>query len=180
MPNCLSCLDKYQYDYFYFTNNFQKEKKYCVPQGYYYNNDTNTLIKCNNEDTKYYFNNTNKKKICFKKEYDCPYLYIIYNESLKECLQCDYEHYMKGECNSTEFIDCYKNKNCVFDKNDSLEDIYKKIKNGLIKAYNESNGYLSLNNGNDYNFEITSVNNEMNNLISNKRNNFSIIDFNIS
>ena len=178
MPNCLSCLDKYQYDYFYFTNNFQKEKKYCVPQGYYYINDTNTLIKCNNEDTKYYFNNTNKKEICFKIEYDCPYSYIIYNESLKECLQCDYEHYMKGECNSTEFIDCYKNKDCVFNSNDSLEDIYKKIKNSFIKAYNESNGYLSLNNGNDYNFEITSVNNEMNNLISNKRNNFSIIDFN--
>jgi len=36
------------------------------------------------------------------------------------------KYYMKGDCNSTEFIDCYKNKDCVFNNKDSLEDIYKK------------------------------------------------------
>ena len=171
---CLSCLDYYQYDYFYYLNNNSKVIKNCVPEGYYYDYDTNSLIECNEQDTKYYINNTNNKRICFPLQYNCPSSYSSYNQISKECFQCDVAHYKNDECTSNEFINCYIYKNCSFDDNDSLEDIYKEIKNNSISEYRVNDGSLILNNGSNYIFQITSLNNEMNNFNSNKRSNLSI------
>ena len=77
---CSSCLPKYQYDYWYFYNNTQEN---CVPEGYYYDIENNNLISCDSNDYIYYYNTTNNKKICFKKEFDCPSSYPYFNETTK-------------------------------------------------------------------------------------------------
>ena len=170
---CSSCLDNYQYDYFSFINNPQE--KNCVPEGYYYDYHNNSLVSCEKAAIKYYINKTSQKIICFNDTYDCPLSYPIYNESSNECYQCDYEHYKIGGCNPNDFINCYKNGECILENNETLDNSYEKIKNGFIPLYNGS-GNIILNNGNNYVFQITTLNNEMNNLNNNIRSNLSIIN----
>ena len=225
-PKCISCLPEYQYDYFYYNN---KTKENCVPQGHYYDQESNTLNECGLESSfKYYINKTNNKEICFPDEYNCPSSYL-YNESTKECFICDYVHYNKGECSleqlqttetitettikinekeeTTELIrtsnineisntintlsntiketlneclqcnyDCYIRGECSFNKNETAEDIYEMIKNDFIYNYNGEEGYLSVSNGNNFSFQITTVDNELNNLKENIKSNYSVID----
>ena len=116
---CSSCLDNYQYDYFYFINNPQE--KNCVPEGYYYDYHNNSLVSCKKAAIKYYINKTNHKMICFNDTYDCPLSYPIYNESSNECYQCDYERYKIGGCNSNDFINCYKKGECILENNEIMK-----------------------------------------------------------
>ena len=43
-PKCLSCLPKYQYDYWHYFNNTLGN---CVSEGYYYDIENNSLVLCN-------------------------------------------------------------------------------------------------------------------------------------
>ena len=43
---CLSCLPKYQYDYFYFSNKLEENPNICVPEKKYYNKNNNKLTNC--------------------------------------------------------------------------------------------------------------------------------------
>ena len=157
---CLSCLPLYQYDYWYYYN-YSIEN--CVPEGHYFDLETNNLVQCNQTNYKYYINFTDNKKICFKEEYDCPDSYPIFNSSTKECFYCDYFHYKNGECSFD-------------DNNKTAEDIYETIKKKLILDYN-NNGedYLKINTGSNFIYQITSVDNELKYLKGNKKSNNSLI-----
>ena len=175
-PKCLSCLDEYQYDYFYFMNIYQKEKGYCVPEGYYYDNDTNSLVLCDEQETKYYFNSIINKKICFPNKYDCPSSYPLYNEDSKECHKIVDDK--SDESDSYAIIkSTYKSDESHYDNDDSLENLYERIKNNYIGVYDGNKGIMKLSNGNNnFVFQLTTLNIEINNLNSNIRNNLSIID----
>ena len=62
---CFSCLPDYQYNYDYFYNN-QTNINNCVPEGYYYDNEINSLILCNSTNNISYIDLNNNKKICYK------------------------------------------------------------------------------------------------------------------
>ena len=83
---CSSCLPMYQYDYWYYNNNTQGN---CVPEGYYNDLETNSLLQCNQINYKYYINITDNKTICFKDEIPCPNSYPSFNSTTKECFYCD-------------------------------------------------------------------------------------------
>ena len=87
---------------------------------------------------------------------------IIIKETINECLVCDYNCYIRGKCS--------------FDNNETSEDIYEKIKNDFISNYKGEEGYLKVSNGNDFAFQITTVDNELNDLKNNIKSNFSVID----
>ena len=139
---CLSCLPLYQYDYWYYYN-YSIEN--CVPEGHYFDLETNNLVQCNQTNYKYYINFTDNKKICFKEEYDCPDSYPIFNASTKECY------------------------------NKTAEDIYETIKKDLILDYNNGDDYLKINTGSNFIYQITSVDNELKYLKGNKKSNNSLI-----
>ena len=94
---CLSCLPMYQYDYWYFYNNTQEK---CVPEGYYYDIETNSLIQCDPEKYIYYHNITDNKTICFKKEFGCPSSYPYLNETTNECFNNDSYNEMTNKISS--------------------------------------------------------------------------------
>ena len=185
---CLSCLPEYQYDYFYFSNKAEENPNICVPEGKYYYKDNNKLIDCNEYYFNYYFNITNNKKICFSRGYECPSSYQIYNQKTKECFYCDFERFKNGECSKDDLkmdsctqcdYDCFIIGGCNFDNfNNTKDDFYDRIKNGgYLSNYNGEEGALKVSNGNGYFIQITTLENELNNLIENTNRNFSIIDF---
>ena len=75
-PKCLSCLPKYQYDYWYYFNNTLGN---CVSEVYYYDKENNSLVLCNLVEYKFFYYIINNKKICFKKEYECPSSFPFFN-----------------------------------------------------------------------------------------------------
>ena len=60
---CLSCLDDYQYNYDYYNNKIINN---CVPEGYYYDNEINSLILCDSIENIKYITIDNNKRICYK------------------------------------------------------------------------------------------------------------------
>ena len=78
------------------------------------------------------------------------------------CLQCSY--------------DCYRQGKCSFDNNETYEDIYETIKSSFISSYNGQEGFLSVSGGNNFNFQLTTIDNELNTLKENIQTNFSVID----
>ena len=164
---CKSCLPEYQYNYLFFSNRAEENPETCVPEGYYYDTNDNKLYLCSSTDN-YYINITDNKKICFKHDDDnnnCPPSYPIYDTTTKECYSCDVEHFKKGVCDYNDF-------------DTTNEDFFERIKNGgFISNFKSEDGYLRVNNGNGYAFEITNVQNELNSLKDNIQNDMSIIDF---
>ena len=186
---CLSCHPEYQYDYLYFSNRSKENPNLCVPEGFYYNKNREKLYLCNSTTYNYYFNITSNKKICFpkKEEYPCPDSYPVYNETTKECFNCDFERFKNGECTPDDLkmdsctqcdYECFKIDGCNFnDFNTTNDDFYQRIKSGGYLSNYDGNNYLTINNGNGYAFQITTMNNEINSLKNNTQRNFSIIDF---
>ena len=87
VQKCESCLDEYQYDYFFFSNRAEENpNNLCVPEGFYYDTDINELTKCN-EYNKYYINTTDNKRICFQNgdNYPCPSSYPIIDKIIYKC-----------------------------------------------------------------------------------------------
>ena len=69
---CLSCLPEYQYDF------YNLSKTNCVPEGYYYNNDTNQLVKCDKENFAFILDEKSNKTFCVPYEFsDCTYYDFI-------------------------------------------------------------------------------------------------------
>ena len=210
---CLSCLPQYQYNYWHYNNLSNYSQENCVPEEYYFDNETSSILLCNTTDYKFYINKTNNKKICFKEEYDCPSDYSTYNETLKECFYCDIKRYKKGDCPLEELkeseiettsnliketselniittnelnvnkdscipcnYDCYTQGKCSFGNNETYEDIYETIKSNFISSYNGQEGFLRVGGGNNFNFQLTTIDNELNALKGNVQTNFSVID----
>ena len=87
VQKCVSCLPKYQYNYFYFSNiGEENQKNICVPERYYYDINEKGLSKCNKQN-KYYVNNTDNKRICFQNEddYPCPSSYPVFDKVIYKC-----------------------------------------------------------------------------------------------
>ena len=78
--NCETCLDDFS---FYNSEGWNKK---CVPQGYFYDNETNSLVKCTTENSKFYFDVNRHKRICFQNNYECPSEYSNYNIETRECI----------------------------------------------------------------------------------------------
>ena len=74
---CETCLD----DYKYFFNDYSN----CVEEGYFIDKDNNKKEKCTETNSKFYFDLESGKKICFKKEYECPDSYPNLNSTTFEC-----------------------------------------------------------------------------------------------
>ena len=66
---CLSCLPDYLYDYDYFYKN-KTNINNCVPEGYYYDNEINSLILCNSTENIKYIILEDNKRICYKDLFD--------------------------------------------------------------------------------------------------------------
>ena len=80
---CETCLPDYTYDYWnYFNNTYSSN---CVPLNHMNLLDEQRIVECDTQDYKYYINKTSNKKICFKKDYECPREYHYLNETNKEC-----------------------------------------------------------------------------------------------
>ena len=77
---CLSCLQDYRYF------NDKEFNSNCVPNGYFYDDSSNTLSQCTEENSKFYINLTDHRRICFKKSLSCPDEYPFLNETNNECL----------------------------------------------------------------------------------------------
>ena len=182
---CLSCLSEYQYDYLYFEKIKENHPFNCVTEGYFYDEDI--LISCTEINTKHYINTTSNKIICFDKNINCPSSYPIYNETTKECFKCDIDRFKNGECPAENLTmdsctlcdyDCFKIGGCNFNNFDNEnDDFYERIiQGGYITNY-DGNSDMRINNGNGFTFQITNIQNELNNLNENTQRNLSIIDF---
>ena len=77
---CLSCLEEYRFF------NFKQFNLNCVPEGFYYDYDSNQLIQCDNFNSKFYINLTDNNRICIKSSDPCPEEYPFYNETNGECI----------------------------------------------------------------------------------------------
>ena len=182
---CYSCLPEYQYDYLYSQKINNNQLFNCAPEGYYFYD--NTLIKCNPDNTlyRYYIDKENNNKICFNSN-ECPSSYPIYNETTKECFYCDFERFKNGECSSNDLTmdsctqcdyECFKIGGCNFNNyNNTNNDFYEKIINGGYISNYDGNTNMIVYNGNGYAFQITNIQNELNNLNENSQRNFSIVD----
>ena len=186
---CMSCLPQYQYDYF---NEYPSN---CVPEGYFNDKEENKLIECTSSNSKYYIDLTNNKRICFNITYDCPPEYPYWNKTTNECTiqttiitisttilkaipasiitnipttitvsMCTYDYLLKSECSS--FLS-YNNN-----------EIYTKIKAEIIETYPEDGESVVILGQENYAFQLTTVENEIDSLNGNYENkyNLSMID----
>ena len=154
----MSCLPLYQYDYF---NEYPSN---CVPEGYFHDKEQNKLIVCTNDNSNYYYNNDGKK-ICFKKSYSCPSDHPYLNYTTNECQNyttlCLYNKFMNDECSF---------------ENNTNSEIYNKIKNELLQTYPSDGGSVVIEGENNYVFQITTGENELNSINEGNNNNLSMID----
>ena len=170
---CSTCLPKYQYDYWYYFNNTLEN---CVPEEYYYDIENNSLVLCNSVEYKFYYNKTNKKTICFKKEYECPLSYPLLNNITNECYNYPEPETTTNECHECQY-NCYIHGDCKLDNNSSSEEIYDAIKTVYLPFYRGSDGPITLKDENNFTFELTTINNEMNSFKSGIKTGLSIINF---
>ena len=138
---CLSCLPKYQYDY----NNNNISQGICVPEGYYYDVQINSLILCNSTENINYIDLNDNKKICFKE-----ILIDIQIESHKVIIEKNYN---------------------------KTDNIYNAIKSEYIGNYDKAqDNYIKFDAYNNYSFQLTTVNNQIDSLLKNLKSEFSVID----
>ena len=84
------------------------------------------------------------------------------NQIDNSCLECDYN--------------CYKKGNCSFDNYNTSEDVYDIIKSRFISEYDGTEGSLKVSNGNNFVYQITTVNNELDSLLRNIKSDLSVIN----
>ena len=152
---CLTC--SFLYDYNYFT----KKPLNCLPQGYFQDNELENIMKCNSNNSKFYYDIERNKTICFKYDYDCPYGYSNFNQSNNECILTIIFN--------TVILD-------LKDSNYTNDYIISSMIPNLIENFNnKSNVIVAKDN---FTFQITSIENEINSLkkITDNKNNLSIID----
>ena len=78
---CLTCLENYKYDYWYYLN---KPNSNCIPEDKFYDDEgSKDVIDCDN--TFKYFYPEGDKKICFKNNLECPDDFPYFNSSSNEC-----------------------------------------------------------------------------------------------
>ena len=129
---------------------FNEYPSNCVPKGYFNDKEEKKLVECNNFNSKFYITNDNKK-ICFKNEYSCPSNYPYYDDKARECI----------------------NNNSP---NNSY--IFNNIIKNIIETYPSDGESMVIEGEDNYVFQITTNENELNALNGNLDNpyNLSIID----
>ena len=172
---CLSCLEEYQYDYFNISINN------CVPEGYFYDNEINQLIKCDKETYEFKKEEKTNKTFCFPKieliidstinKYSEDYTNI---NTVKSYLNLNTFSEISKTCSYNDFI----NKNCNYSNLNNYQ-ILKELIPNLIETYPKINGESIIIKGRDnITFHITTEENELNTLNCNAmiNQNLSVID----
>ena len=80
---------------------------------------------------------------------------------MNSCTRCDYECFIIGGCNFNNF-------------NTTTEDFYERIKNGGYISNYDCGVDLKISNSNGYSAQITTIENELNNLKENINNHIGI------
>ena len=134
----------------YSYNYFNEYPLNCVPLGYFNDKEEQKLVECNNFNSKFYITLDNKK-ICFKNKYSCPLDYPYYDDKARECL------------NSIS-----PNNSYIFDN----------IIKNIIETYPSDGESIVIEGEDNYVFQITTNENELNSLNGKGDNpyNLSIID----
>ena len=196
---CLTCLEEYQYGY------PNESSSNCVPEGFFYNENLNRLIQCNDSNSKFYINLTNNKRICFDINLDCPDELPYFNETNNECQNFSspettiiteanelpettiiseipetsviYETYKTSETSEGCSYDELLENECLLE-NKNKEEIYDIIKNEIIQNYPENGESVVIETEDNYVFQITTGSNEINSINGNYNNeyNLSMID----
>ena len=135
---CLSCLPEYQYNYYNISG------ANCVPEGYFYNNEINQLVKCDNENFFFIFDAKRNKSFCLPFDDDDD----------------------DDECTYYDFI----NGNCLYSNYTNLM-ILNKLIPGLINTYPKSEGLsLVIRGQENITFHLTTDKNEKNLIFNNETN----------
>ena len=149
---CITCIENY--DYF---NDFNGN---CVPENYYRDKELNEIKICE-DDSKYYIEPNTSKRICFKKEYECPVNFPFYSKDDKECLAfCSYEDLLNKNCE----VNNSKEKNAI---------LYNLFKEYILKNYT-GNDNLILESDDNYIFQLTNSLNEANTKSGLNENNYNL------
>ena len=196
---CETCSEEYSY------NTLENSNSNCVPEGYYFDRESELIEQCNSENSKFYIDITNNKTICFKNNNECPNDYQDYDENTKECKYSKYQestniktsfikqtykieeitNKQKGtvmpinvetEINNYTSEDLLSNNSSKL--NNTNEEIKKKIDNEILINYNSSGESIEIKGENNTIFQITSTDNEIkrfNGLFLNN-NGLSVID----
>ena len=157
--NCELCLEEYSYNY----NDIFEFSNICIPQGYFYDYEQQTIIQCTISNSKFYTDITSNKTFCLKDDYVCPIDYQNYDEATKECKY--------SNINSPSTLVKNIDLNELTELIDFNSDTHL-IKNDSIASINESNSIFSINESNS----IVSIN-ETNSMVSINENN-SIVSIN--
>ena len=145
---CLTCL---QEDHsLQFTGN-------CVPEGHYLDIELDEIKRCG-EDAKIIVVKDSGKKICFKKDYNCPEDYPFYLEKSHECIENHSFEVLLSEILNMNVT----NKNIL---------IYDLITEKAIQNYT-MNGSMIIEGDNNYVYELTNTFNDN----ENSNNGLSTID----
>jgi len=148
--NCLTCL---QEDHsLEFSGN-------CIPEGHYLDIELDEIKKCE-EDAKIIIDKNTGKKICFKKDNNCPEDYPFYLEKSHECI----ENYSFETLLDEIMHMNVTNKNVL---------IYDLITEKAIQNYT-MNGSKIIEGDNNYAYELTNTFNDNDN--NNSQHDLSIID----
>ena len=155
--NCETCLDNYSY------YNSDQWNNNCIPEGYFFDIENNSIEKCTPDNSKFYINVENNKTICFKDSYECPSRYPDYDATSKECknikeandpstiLTTQIE--IESEIDSTS----YSSSNFTL----TNEEIMRKIDNEFLKNYHVGDESIEIEGENDVMFQLTTTLNEL-------------------
>jgi len=162
---CETCLDNYSY---YILDQWNNN---CIPEGYFFDIENNSIEKCTPDNSKFYINVENNKTICFKDTYECPSGYPDYNPTSKECknitesnepnailtTQIEIESKIETNINSNKDTTSYVSSNFT----NINEEIMKKIINKLLNNYTVDEKSLEIQGENSTWFQLTTTINEL-------------------
>ena len=137
---CKSCLEQYP------QINTQDSSVICLPDGYFFVEENQSLEKCGETYSKFYIDVNTSKIICFKKSEDCPIGYENYDESTGECKK------VGDNFDINKFLNLCSNI--------TNEEINNKI-DDLLNDYNEEYGSIEVKGENSTVFQLTTTNNEL-------------------
>ena len=175
---CETCLGQYS---FFYEDDWNSD---CIPEGYYFDKENNSIEKCTSENSKFYIDNENLRKICFKETYECPNNYQNYNETSKECKYFNMNNFssttLKTQVKEEIYIDSTKEKITYSSTiiTYTNEEIIKKIDTELLINYTVRDESIEIKGENNTIFQLTTTGNEKNRLSGNdlNANGVSIID----
>ena len=168
---CETCLDNYSY------YNLEQWNNNCIPEGYFFDVENNSIEQCTPDNSKFYINVDNNKTICFKDSYECPSGYPDYNDITKECKNITrsndpniilttqieveteglIEEQIETNIDQEKYSTSYISSNLPF----TNEEIMKKIDNELLKIYTVENNSLEIKGENYTIFQLTTTINEL-------------------